>query len=62
MQYVFNAPEPEEMSKALKRLLAAQKEYDAAMKEMRRVTFVPCFAEIEATDEQFSSEKNGVAE
>ena len=57
MQYIFNAPEPEEM-----RLLAAQKEYDAAMKEMRRVTFVPCFAEIEATNEQFSSEKNGAAE
>lgn len=51
MRYVFTAPEPEEMNKALNRLLAAQKEYDEAMREMRRITFVPCFARLKADDD-----------
>lgn len=60
MQYIFNAPDPEEMGKALNRLLAAQKEYDEAIKEMRRAVFVSCFVEIEATDKQAPTE-NGMA-
>mgnify|MGYP006908001581 CR=1 FL=1 len=58
MKYVFYAPEPEEMSKALNRLLAAQREYDEAMKEMRRITFVPCFARLKADDDPDVAEED----